>query len=603
MRTTHILILFLGLTSLLSAQKEDYQWYFNRTSVDNCLLPQFEHLYEICGESILDFNVDPPIFVSEKIATLDMHATHASICDAEGQLLLYSNGMSIHGPDHDFVPGGEMISYGPRWTQNTWLNEHGDIRSSGFLGIDCAAFIPDPGDKDRMYLVYYNFDDFFINDAFKKLYAIIDISNNEPEVIASDIVLMDKTTEPGHSSAAQHANGRDWWLLQYSRDTVYSFLIDPSGIKLDHTSVLPFEFKPNQSAVSYNPTADKYVVFELLQNSADTGAVLTLLDFDRCTGDVSRPLRDTFSTVDQGIVHGVAFSPLGQYLYASNQRTCFQYDMWSADILASRDTVMVWDGTTYFTSPTSGTLRRSFFGHMQLGPDRKLYMSEPGQGNRMHIIHEPDQPAAFCRPEQNAMIMPTTIIGTLPTMPTLRLGPLDGSSCDTLGLDNNPVSRFRYEQDTLDFKDISFVDLSYFEPTSWEWDFGDGMRSIEPSPFHAYAEDGIYEVCLTVSNEYSADISCDTLFLGVTSLADQTEDRHISIYPNPVEDLTRVAIHDYLPQAAVMRIYNQSGQLVQTATLTGVTTTVDMSALMSGVYVYEVWDGAKRLSGGKVFKM
>jgi len=52
-----------------------------------------------------------------------------------------------------------------------------------------------------------------------------------------------------------------------------------------------------------------------------------------------------------------------------------------------------------------------------------------------------------------------------------------------------------------------------------------------------------------------------------------------------------------------MRIYNQSGQLVQTEALTGVTTTVDMSALASGVYVYEVWDGAKRLSGGKVFKI
>jgi len=30
---------------------------------------------------------------------------------------------------------------------------------------------------------------------------------------------------------------------------------------------------------------------------------------------------------------------------------------------------------------------------------------------------------------------------------------------------------------------------------------------------------------------------------------------------------------------------------------------VDMSALTSGVYVYEVWDGVKRLSGGKVFKI
>ena len=89
----------------------------------------------------------------------------------------------------------------------------------------------------------------------------------------------------------------------------------------------------------------------------------------------------------------------------------------------------------------------------------------------------------------------------------------------------------------------------------------------------------------------------------MTSLDEQIEDRHITLFPNPVETVTRVAIHDYLPQSAVMRIYNQSGQMVQMTTLGGVTTTVDMSALTSGVYVYEVWDGVKRLSGGKVFKM
>ena len=92
-----ILILFLGLTSLLSAQKEDYQWYFNFWPIDDCSVPPFLEFCKYCNASILDFNVDPPVFVSEKKATLDMHWTHASICDDDGQLLLYSNGMSIHG--------------------------------------------------------------------------------------------------------------------------------------------------------------------------------------------------------------------------------------------------------------------------------------------------------------------------------------------------------------------------------------------------------------------------------------------------------------------------------------------------------------------------
>ena len=75
------------------------------------------------------------------------------------------------------------------------------------------------------------------------------------------------------------------------------------------------------------------------------------------------------------------------------------------------------------------------------------------------------------------------------------------------------------------------------------------------------------------------------------------------MFPNPVEDVTRVAIHDYLPQAATIRFYNLSGQLVQKSALAGVTTLVDMSDLMAGVYFYEIWDGHVRLSSGKVVKV
>lgn len=47
---------------------------------------------------------------------------------------------------------------------------------------------------------------------------------------------------------------------------------------------------------------------------------------------------------------------------------------------------------------------------------------------------------------------------------------------------------------------IQFVDYSYGNPTSWDWDFGDGESSSEQNPLHVYAEDGIYEVCLTIAN-------------------------------------------------------------------------------------------------------
>jgi PKD repeat protein len=47
---------------------------------------------------------------------------------------------------------------------------------------------------------------------------------------------------------------------------------------------------------------------------------------------------------------------------------------------------------------------------------------------------------------------------------------------------------------------VTFVDNSTGDPTSWLWDFGDGMTSTQENPTHTYAAGGNYVVKLTVSN-------------------------------------------------------------------------------------------------------
>jgi PKD repeat protein/uncharacterized protein YjiK len=48
--------------------------------------------------------------------------------------------------------------------------------------------------------------------------------------------------------------------------------------------------------------------------------------------------------------------------------------------------------------------------------------------------------------------------------------------------------------------DVSFTDQSTNSPTSWSWDFGDGVTSTERNPSHTYSPAGSYTVTLTVSN-------------------------------------------------------------------------------------------------------
>src|SRR5690554_2507883 len=60
-----------------------------------------------------------------------------------------------------------------------------------------------------------------------------------------------------------------------------------------------------------------------------------------------------------------------------------------------------------------------------------------------------------------------------------------------------PVSNFTFTTDDLT---ASFFDDSSVNPTSWEWDFGDGNTSTDQNPVHTYAAADTYTVCLIASN-------------------------------------------------------------------------------------------------------
>lgn len=67
-----------------------------------------------------------------------------------------------------------------------------------------------------------------------------------------------------------------------------------------------------------------------------------------------------------------------------------------------------------------------------------------------------------------------------------------------------PVSDFTYTSDEFNayFQDSSMFAEDYY------WDFGDGYYSDLVNPWHQYAAEGTYEVCLTVSNSCWSDTEC-----------------------------------------------------------------------------------------------
>ncbi|MBD3163252.1 MAG: PKD domain-containing protein [Candidatus Eisenbacteria bacterium] len=52
---------------------------------------------------------------------------------------------------------------------------------------------------------------------------------------------------------------------------------------------------------------------------------------------------------------------------------------------------------------------------------------------------------------------------------------------------------------------VQFTDATTGNPTSWDWDFGDGGTETDANPSHTYASEGDYTVTLTASNACGSD--------------------------------------------------------------------------------------------------
>ena len=62
---------------------------------------------------------------------------------------------------------------------------------------------------------------------------------------------------------------------------------------------------------------------------------------------------------------------------------------------------------------------------------------------------------------------------------------------------------------------VNFNDTSEGEPTSWNWDFGDGTNSTVENPVHTYCHSGKYDITLTVTNEMGSNTTIKDDYISV----------------------------------------------------------------------------------------
>jgi hypothetical protein len=567
------ILLVLGILLVyrpVNAQKLDFNW------INGVKLAQQDSITNF----LINFNHYPP---SIDFLNTDIFftGTEHSISDNDGNLLFYSNGCSL------WEHGDTSILISDSLSAESYSCENGNA----FRHPQTLFSLPIGQNK---YLILGASDQLVSNCGIPYYYyLVIDFSNPPAKITTEKTILTEGCIR--FLSCSRHANGRDWWVIAAENETkeFRRWLITPDSMYGPNIQQYDFEF---EDGLWWDFTPDGNTM--LIRGYKD-GYIL-LLDFDRCTGLFSNPVKIIMSPYGS---FTAVFSPDGRFIYTSDMhfKELVQFDRMSPDIAASKKTVAYYDG---FIDPKIINAQ-TLFGSFQRGPNGKIYIYA-GDTHYMHVINFPNRLGDSCNPVLRAITFPQFTFRGYTSYANYRLGPIDGSVCDSLGIDNIPMAMYHYDiEDTLSPLAVTFTDASYYEPTSWHWSFGDGNPSTAISPIHTFAGPGSYTVCLIVSNQYGADTLCrDIQVDDISNIVNLPIIPQAKISPNPFND----ELHIQLPALlngiqSQFRLIDMFGREILLTTLTDFDNTILVGTIPSGLYIWQMsWNG-KVYQVGKMVKM
>ncbi len=419
--TCLFVILFLEQT--LFAQREADNLVYGVCIEGNVCDPPF-------STGVIKFDDDSIVSISNlPINGSFQRGSSASISDTLGNLLLTFNGKYLYKADGAIV---DTFFYGLYDTM-TVAPGHGLI-----LKLNKT---------DNEYYLINTYGRFIDNHPVLAEYDPTTFLT-KVNVFESNIAIDYKMTpiiadssSPGNIVACRHANGRDWWVLRSGvyKNKFYLGLLNPNGIEINtvYTSVE----NEYQSGVAFNffsPDGTKFFHY-----AGFNDRILWEYDFDRCTGTLSNPIEHSFfDLLDPYDVPPMCPSPDGKIIYIRKSNTqIFQVELIQY-ILETEQVFIVGSGT---------------FGPI-LTPNNKWVINcrnvpdtiSTWGTNWLDIVYNPNGFGAQSNYDSLVYEIHNLGLGTrLPNYANFRLGPIDGSICDTLGLDN-PVTIKAPEKEEMD---------------------------------------------------------------------------------------------------------------------------------------------------------
>ncbi len=502
----------------------------------------------------LDFSTNPPTVLTNGV-TAPADEAYASIADTQGNLLFYTNGVTVWNKTHTVMANGSGLDGNTSATQG-------------------ALIVKQPG-NNNLYFVF-TLDAGALPNGLK--YSVVDmaLASGNGSVTIKNVPLLTPCTEK--MAGVKHCNGIDTWVMVHDVTNVFkAYLVTSVGINTVAVNSAIGVSNANVGylgSIKFSSNGKKLAAATSAVDSIapwKTG-VFELFDFDNATGIVSNPIILAKGYPTYNYAYACEFSPDCKKLYGLKTNTPAQNRIFQWDLCAGSASAIVSSIYSIATPSVYG-------GGMQLAPDGKIYISRHQQQS-LAVINNPNLAGnASNYSEAGQSIAPKTCGIGLPSFVSSFLKPLP-----TLSLSVNCL--------TASFSPVIQQSLgcsaSGNSLTGQVWSFGDpasgsSNTSTLGSPVHNYSTSGSYTAQLVLQYNCGSDTLRKVLTVskcvGINAL--NNDKVPFLVYPNPVQNSFTLQ----LESSVILTIKNLLGETILEDFFEAGKNEINLEKENSGVYI------------------
>lgn len=360
---------FVLLTSNFAfAQKQASIWYFG-------------------DRAGLDFRAGNPFALTD--GALRTEEGSASICDEDGNLLFYTDGVTVYNRFHQNMQNG----------RNLW----------GSYTTTQTLIVPKPGTEPIYYIFTASPQFNYIfgpgTDSVGFHYSVVDmrLDMGLGNVTEKNILLFKNTSEK--ITAVHHANGKDIWVVthEWGNSNFRSYLVTEAGIDYDPKMSTVGEI---HEGTNVSANGNSIGQMKLSADGRKIGVAILekgvfIYDFDNRSGVISREL--VIKRNPAVVFYGIEFSPSGKLVYFT--------DVFLAGCMTETETSLLYQYDIETKNVQEVGKFVGALGGLQIALDGKIYAIKcndiTGNSTSIGVIKFPNQVGIACSFEENGADLKT----------------------------------------------------------------------------------------------------------------------------------------------------------------------------------------------------